>query len=65
MSVHPPLILVRLTTRAHATTLLPLTRRMGASAMLMSNKASWAGRAKYKLVRSIRVHTGKVDDAYK
>lgn len=38
--------------------------RMGAAAMLLSNKASWAGRAKYRLVHNERVHVGQSDEAY-
>lgn len=37
---------------------------MGAAAMLLSNKASWAGRAKYRLVHNERVHVGQSDEAY-
>lgn len=33
--------------------------------MLLSNKASWAGRAKYLLVKHLRVHTGAREDAYR
>lgn len=33
--------------------------------MLLSNKASWAGRAKYLLVKNLRVHTGAREDAYR
>ncbi|KAJ9526545.1 hypothetical protein QJQ45_017686 [Haematococcus lacustris] len=39
--------------------------RMGAAAMLMSNKAAaWAGRAKYQLVFNHRVHIGASDEAF-
>ncbi|GFH15283.1 predicted protein [Haematococcus lacustris] len=39
--------------------------RMGASAMLFSNKRRWAGRAKYRLLHCIRTHTGARDTAYR
>lgn len=41
--------------------------RMGAAAMLISDKAEWAdnGRAKYVLQHNHRVHAGAIDDAYK
>lgn len=39
--------------------------RMGAAAMLFTNKRSWASRAKYTLYQAYRVHTGAMEDAYK
>jgi 3-ketoacyl-CoA synthase len=39
--------------------------RMGASAVLLSNKPSWASRAKYTLHKAVRVHTAAVEDSYK
>lgn len=39
--------------------------RMGASAMLISNKKSWGNKIKYELLHQERVHIGAVDDAYR
>lgn len=46
---------------------MPLRCRMGASAILLSNKRSWvrSGKAKYVLTKALRVHLGARDDAYK
>jgi hypothetical protein len=38
--------------------------RMGGAAVLLSNKASWKGRAKYQLTNCVRVHTGQSDESY-
>jgi|APGre2960657404_1045060.scaffolds.fasta_scaffold77728_2 hypothetical protein len=39
---------------------------MGGAAVLLSNKPSWrrAGRAKYQLAHTVRVHTGAGDASY-
>ena len=39
---------------------MPLRCRMGASAILLSNKRSWvrSGKAKYVLTKALRVHLG-------
>ncbi|GIL44643.1 hypothetical protein Vafri_2162 [Volvox africanus] len=39
--------------------------RMGAAAMVLTNKPSLARRAKYRLDHRVRVHIGASDDAYK
>ena len=39
--------------------------RMGGAAVVLSNKASWASKAKYQLTHTVRVHTGQDDDSYK
>lgn len=39
--------------------------RMGACAMLMSNKPKMVAKAKYKLVHNVRVHLGSREPAYK
>lgn len=41
--------------------------RMGAAAVLLSNKPSWglSGRAKYLLRHAVRVHAGARDAAYR
>ncbi len=39
--------------------------RMGAAAMVLTNKPALARRSKYKLEHRVRVHIGSTDDAYK
>lgn len=46
-------------------TVANLIFRMGGAAIVLSNKSSWAGRAKYALAHTVRVHTGQDDESYK
>lgn len=39
--------------------------RVGGSAAVLTNNPRWRGRAKYQLMRCLRVHTGASDRAYR
>lgn len=38
--------------------------RMGGAAILLSNKSSYRNKARFQLLKTVRVHHGKFDDAY-
>jgi len=49
----------------HSSQVTNMLFRMGAAAVLLSNKPKqWQGRAKYSLTANHRVHLGMSDDAY-
>jgi hypothetical protein len=62
---HCHLLSVRYTGKDKSRLVTNMLFRMGASAVLMSNKPAWASRAKYTLHKAVRVHTAAVEESYK